>query len=115
MKRIQSAFHRIEWKIKAFISSIEISKTPTKIKKPKIGLNQMSFQKLNQQKRVFTTCVTTTLVTSINNLQQINQTTTKIQVHPVAGNNSSKERLRNKIAESQNKRRLRVNWSALRD
>ena len=87
----------------------------------------MSFQRNNRQTRILPTCVTTvttTLVTSIYQIQQIhqtqqtqqkNQTPTKIQVHPVAGNNSSKERLRNKIAESQNQRRLRVNWSALRD
>ena len=40
----------------------------------------------------------------------------KIQVHCVCGNDSSRERLRNKIAESQQRRlsSMKVNWSALK-
>ena len=66
--------------------------------------------------RITSTSINATpmLITSIP--QQIT-TQTKIQVLPVADNDtiSSRARLRAKIQESRNQRRLKVNWSALND
>ena len=57
----------------------------------------------------------TPIVTSMTQGQQLTPYK-RIQVHCVCGNDSSRERLRNKIAESQQRRlsSMKVNWSALK-
>ena len=73
---------------------------------------------LRQQRNVIFR-VQPAIPTLITTVQQVPTSNTKIEVRPISQAtehaNCSRERLRQKIAESQRQHRLRVNWSALSD